>query len=150
MVVGASMRASPAGHRRGGELRWIGSHRAVQTRLKHQTRAIILRQSAEDNDGVSELPSSLVACECFAFSPEVEYFWYQNRWRWELHHRLPDPCDPDPVPAFGVGLIADWPDDMLDSSGRLVLEAGGENGTFGKRNIITDTGHSTPSTDVEI
>lgn len=44
------------------------------------------------------------------------------------------------VPAFDGGLIADCPDDMLSSPGRLVLEAGGENKTFAKRNIVTDTG----------
>lgn len=45
------------------------------------------------------------------------------------------------VPAIYGGLIADFPDDMLSSSGSLVLEAGGENETLARRNIITDTGH---------
>lgn len=45
------------------------------------------------------------------------------------------------VPAFDVELIADLPGDFLDSSGRLVLEAGGRNSAFAERNVITDTGH---------
>lgn len=45
------------------------------------------------------------------------------------------------VPAFDVKLIADFPDDMLDPSGRLVLEAGGTSLVFAERNIVTNTGH---------
>lgn len=45
------------------------------------------------------------------------------------------------VPAIDIEWIADVPDDMLDLSGRLVLEAGGNSPLFTKRNIVTDTGH---------
>lgn len=45
------------------------------------------------------------------------------------------------VPRIDPELIAHLPGDFLDESGRLVLEAGGRNPVFGKRNIITDTGH---------
>ncbi|KAF9893922.1 hypothetical protein FE257_008893 [Aspergillus nanangensis] len=45
------------------------------------------------------------------------------------------------VPAIDVDSIADLPTDLLDSSGRLVLESGGTNPLFAHRNIITDTGH---------
>ena len=39
---------------------------------------------------------ALVAREHYAVGPEVEYFWYQARRPWELH-RMPDPCDRDPI-----------------------------------------------------
>ncbi|KAB8239245.1 hypothetical protein ETB97_010268 [Aspergillus alliaceus] len=45
------------------------------------------------------------------------------------------------VPAIDIELIADLPDDALDASGRLVLEAGGKSPVFAERNIVTDTGH---------
>jgi hypothetical protein len=45
------------------------------------------------------------------------------------------------VPAIDVKLIADLPDDMLDTSGRLVLASGGKSPLFTTRNIITNTGH---------
>lgn len=38
-------------------------------------------------------------------------------------------------------LLLDLPAELLDASGRLVLEEGGENPNFAERNIITDTGH---------
>lgn len=45
------------------------------------------------------------------------------------------------VPAIDSEWIADLPDDALDSSGRVVLETGGKNPLFAKRNIVADTGH---------
>lgn len=44
------------------------------------------------------------------------------------------------VPPVDVGMIADLPSDFLDSSGRLVLEEGGDTPTFVARNIMTGTG----------
>lgn len=44
------------------------------------------------------------------------------------------------VPPIDDELIADLPD-ALDSSGRLVLEAGGKSPAFTERNIVTDSGH---------
>jgi hypothetical protein len=45
------------------------------------------------------------------------------------------------VPAIDIEWIADLPDDTLDLSGRVVLEAGGKSPLFIKRNIVTNTGH---------
>ena len=45
------------------------------------------------------------------------------------------------VPRIDPEFIAHLPGDFLDESGRLVLEAGGRNPVFARRNIITDTGH---------
>ncbi|KAK2758614.1 hypothetical protein FQN54_003304 [Arachnomyces sp. PD_36] len=45
------------------------------------------------------------------------------------------------VPAINIECIADLPGDMLDSSGRLVLEDWGKGPLFMKRNIVTGTGH---------
>ncbi|KAJ5689966.1 hypothetical protein N7462_004358 [Penicillium macrosclerotiorum] len=45
------------------------------------------------------------------------------------------------VPAIDIQLISDLPPELLDGSGRLVLEPGGENPIFAERNIVTDTGH---------
>ncbi|PGH31337.1 hypothetical protein GX50_05876 [[Emmonsia] crescens] len=45
------------------------------------------------------------------------------------------------VSAIDIEWIADLPGDILDLSGRLVLEAGGKSPLFTKRNIITDTGY---------
>ncbi|KAJ5379087.1 hypothetical protein N7509_012206 [Penicillium cosmopolitanum] len=38
-------------------------------------------------------------------------------------------------------LLVGFPAELLDASGRLVLEEGGENPNFAERNIVTDTGH---------
>ncbi|KAJ9192239.1 hypothetical protein DTO166G4_7286 [Paecilomyces variotii] len=45
------------------------------------------------------------------------------------------------VPAIDLMSIADLPAEMLDSSGRLVLEPDGESSIFAKRNIVTNTGY---------
>lgn len=47
------------------------------------------------------------------------------------------------VPAIDATLVADLdlPGDLVDSLGRLVLEAGGQNPIFAERSIVTDTGH---------
>lgn len=44
------------------------------------------------------------------------------------------------VPPVDVDMIADLPSDFLDSSGRLVLEEGGDTPAFVARNIMTGTG----------
>lgn len=49
---------------------------------------------------------AMAAREPYAISPEVEYFWYQSRWRWTLD-RIPDPCDPDPVRYAILACIAE-------------------------------------------
>ncbi|KLJ13656.1 hypothetical protein EMPG_11419 [Blastomyces silverae] len=56
--------------------------------------------------------------------------------------------EPETVPAWATKVppidtegIADLPGVELDSSGKLVLEAGGRSPTFMKRNIVTDSGY---------
>lgn len=49
---------------------------------------------------------ALVAREYYAIGPEVEYFWYQARRPWDLH-RIPDPCDRDPVRYAILACIAE-------------------------------------------
>ncbi|ODM14409.1 hypothetical protein SI65_10144 [Aspergillus cristatus] len=49
---------------------------------------------------------AMIAREYYAIGPEVEYFWYQNRWSWALQ-RLPDPCDEDPVRYALLSCIAE-------------------------------------------
>ncbi|KXG46670.1 uncharacterized protein PGRI_055260 [Penicillium griseofulvum] len=44
-----------------------------------------------------------------------------------------------PFTPVGVDMITDLPSDFLDSSGRLVLEEGGDTPTFAARNIMTGT-----------
>jgi hypothetical protein len=44
------------------------------------------------------------------------------------------------VPAIDIDSVADLPGNMLDSSGRLLLEKEGGNIVFAERNIITNTG----------
>ncbi|OJJ50432.1 hypothetical protein ASPZODRAFT_2118010 [Penicilliopsis zonata CBS 506.65] len=45
------------------------------------------------------------------------------------------------VPPIDVNLIEGLPDDVLDSSGKLILEQGGQNLVFAERNIVTNTGY---------
>jgi hypothetical protein len=45
------------------------------------------------------------------------------------------------VPALDFDLISDLPSGVLNSSGKLVLEKGGNSGFFAERNIIIDTGY---------
>ncbi|KAJ5098735.1 hypothetical protein N7532_005736 [Penicillium argentinense] len=45
------------------------------------------------------------------------------------------------VGPIDVDLLEDFPAELRDAAGRLVLEEGGENPNFADRNIVTDTGH---------
>ncbi|KAE8373552.1 hypothetical protein BDV26DRAFT_285021 [Aspergillus bertholletiae] len=60
----------------------------------------------------------------------------------ELPPFVPDgaPCWTSSLPAVDYHLIEDLPDNLRDSSDKLVLEEGGENANFAKRNIVTNSG----------
>ncbi|KAF7717534.1 Uncharacterized protein PECH_005462 [Penicillium ucsense] len=45
------------------------------------------------------------------------------------------------VPPIDAALLGEFPRDFLDRMGRLVLEEGGENPIFARRNVVMDTGH---------
>ncbi|KAE8355113.1 hypothetical protein BDV28DRAFT_57883 [Aspergillus coremiiformis] len=70
----------------------------------------------------------------------------QNIYRDTFDDELPPftpevaPCWTRGVPAIAYHLIQDLPDNLQDSSGNLVLEKGGQNRNFAKRNIVTNTG----------
>ncbi|KNG82569.1 hypothetical protein ANOM_009940 [Aspergillus nomiae NRRL 13137] len=71
----------------------------------------------------------------------------KNIYRNTLDDELP-PCESEIAPdwtqngpAIDYHWIRNLPDNLQDSSGRLVLEEGGRNYNFAKRNIITNTGY---------